>query len=442
MPPHFSYLRMKKYLKVANIVAFTSLITLILIRFMKTPSFSKKSYSFKILKSEEKTIVSETLKKAFDTYLKYCSDYDEVFPASHQCKNSQGFYASAVESLEVLYLLGMKEEFSKAKKIVLNNLIPEKIQWVNRKSFWNKCIGSLIGIYTLTGDSSFLEKAILFSEKIFSMQTKTKYAQYLNFKTGKVMKDEWLNNTVSLSDLTAGLPELLVLHNLTGANKYLTVANQIISHFPDLSKTYGHYYSIKTGQIMKEPLLYQMDGHIIDAYNSLLRAYLIRPIPTLLKKIEAFQFNVPGSNSILQSSALLETQRLMQLIDQEVSIDKFETEIVNKLSDFEIENIENNKEIIGFNFEGEFLRALLFNDKQEEFESIYFKSFDKLEYGDGFSGLMHTSSGRWLPTGIQNSEFFGQWIKLGVEYLLSSEPEIKNAVVNSNGHILMLGSSS
>ena len=247
MPPRFGYFRIKRYIKVLNVVAFTALLTLILIRYMKTPQFSKKSITFKILKSDEKTTIMEALKRAFDTYYKFCSDYDEVYPASHKCKNSQGFYASAVESLEALYLLGMKEHFLKAKKVVLNNLVPEKIEWVNRKSFWSKCIGSLIGIYRLSGENSFLDRAISLSERMISLQSRAKQAQFVNFKTGKAMREEWLNDTISLSDLTAGLPELVALYNITGSSRYLTVANQIISHFPDMSKAFGHYYSTKTG---------------------------------------------------------------------------------------------------------------------------------------------------------------------------------------------------
>ena len=183
-----------------------------------------------------------------------------------------------------------------------------------------------------------------------------------------------------------------------------------------------------------------MDGHVLEAYNSLLRAYLIKPIPSLLKKIENLHFDVPGSSSVLQSGAILETQRLLQLIDSDLNIGDFDTEVLRRFADFDISSIPNNKAIIGFSFEGEMLQSLLFGDRQEQFESIYFKSFEKLEYYDGYSGMMCTSSGRWLPTGIQNSEFFGQWIKLGVDYLIISEPEIKNAVVNSNGHFLLLGS--
>ena len=437
----FNYLKLKRYFQIANIIGFTAIITLFLMRFFKKTDLIRKSYNFKIFNSESKTIITEAAANAFDTYEKYCSDADEVYPLSHECKNSQGFYASAVESLESLYLLGLKNQYAKAKKIVLNKLLPNEIGWVNRAAFWSRCIGSLIGIHILSGESEYINRATLFAEKLIALQMRTNYPQYVNFKKMQAMNAKWLNETVSISDMTAGLPELIALANLTGINKFMTYSNQIVGHFPLLKKKFGHYYDLKQKTVIKEPMLYPMDSHVIDAYNSLLRAYLLKPTPILLKKIQMLYFENPKEDSIFQSQSLLETSRLMELTGQNIDLKQFHKAAIQYFNEFQIFKKLSKRTIINFNFNAQMLHSLIAKDEIAEFDSIYFNSFEKLKYGDGYSGMMHTSNDRWVHSGLQNSDFFGQWIKVGVEYLLANEPEISKAIVNNHGHILQLGTS-
>ena len=445
MPIHWNYLRTKRFLQIATIVAFSALLTLVIVGSGKRSVFNKKSIVFRISDSSEKSLIVKAAKDAFNLYEKYCSDFDEVMPKTHECLNNYGFYATAVESLETLYLLGLKEQFNKAKKIVINNLIPSKISWVNRQEFWSRCIGSLIGVYQLSGDAVFLERAQLLADKLITLQSRQpRFSSFVNFQLNKVEASRWRNETISLSDITAGLPEIAALYNITGSIKYITSANTIVAAIPDLRNKMKSFVNYKNMKLVEDDKsLYEMDGHSIDLYNSLATAYLITKNKAMFKKLKMLKKSFGNPGNAFSSCDILETMRLMKKVDIPLQVGDIDKFIISTYGNLDVlfKN-QGTRMIHGFNFPSKPFRAMLYSDRIGDFVNSYMESFEKFEYQGGYSSKMHTSKGRWIPTGIQDSSFLGEWLKLGAEYLLNDETEIRNGIVNSRGHFLKLGSDN
>jgi hypothetical protein len=441
MPIHWNFQRTRKTLQIVAVMAISAIATLTIIM-RSEGTKNKKNVVFNIADSTEKAKLVKAAKSAFSVYEKYCSNFDEVRPKTRECTNYYGFYATAVESLETFYLLGMKEQFNKAKKIVVKKLLPKEIGWVNRQEFWSRCIGSLIGTYILSGEHIFLERAAMFADKLINLQGRfPRFPTFVNFKLNKKEGTPWKNESISLSDITVGLPELFTLYNLTGVVKYLSAANQIISSVPEERSARKQFVNdITLKEIDFDRGLYEMDGHTIDMYNSLANSYLLTKNKIIFKKIKSLKKNFNNPGNVLTSSDVIETVRLMGKINVPITISSFKNDVINAYSDFQ--NLFKNhsrRTIQGFNFESQPLRAMLFTGKLDEFAKGYMESFDQFKCGDGYCGKMQTSSGRWISSGIQNSAFLGEWLKLGAEYLLIDEQDIKEGVVNSRGHFLKLG---
>ena len=153
------------------------------------------------------------MQHAWDGYEKYAWGKNEVRPVSlrgHSASifGSSSMGASIVDALDTLYIMGMSEEYQRARQWVEENLDVNKM--VRRRhigknlaqtlSSWSllqsgdisvfetniRYVGGLLSIYALTGDDLFREKALHVAEKLtpaFKTPTGIPYA-LVNMRTG------------------------------------------------------------------------------------------------------------------------------------------------------------------------------------------------------------------------------------------------------------------
>lgn len=383
------------------------------------------------LTSEFRKIVSSS----FNEYFQYCSNFDEYRPNENECISQFGFSATLFDSLDVLFILGLTNEFQKVKNFIKNI----KFQWINRREFWSRCIGSLLSTYIITQDTFFLSKATEFSKELLkSSQT----APFVNFENKKIRNNEWIKGT-SLTDIISGLPELFSLSKLTNDESFSISYLTILNNIPTFSNnSVFNFYDLELKQPIVE--LSSIDGNVIDFYHQQSIAFSIKPIKSLKKNLE----NVLNQIE-LNKDELCFYSRYSSLYDTLSIIEKNGIKIDNKFSKNSfLDFVENPKSFfesncssiffIPFRFDASFLRALLrdFDDCENKVLNFINFSLNECKLKNGFSGLLKINSNEIVHTNIQHSNFFGQWMSIA-SYLLTNQKKIvKDAVFNERGHLL------
>ena len=122
-----------------------------------TPDITEKSDS---LARERREAVKAAMKFAWDGYTKCAYGYDELNPLD--CTGNSkwhGIGTTIVDSLDTLWLMGMKEEFNKGRDWVKNSLGHDVNAQVSIFETTIRSLGGLLSAYDWSGDKMFLEKA-------------------------------------------------------------------------------------------------------------------------------------------------------------------------------------------------------------------------------------------------------------------------------------------
>ena len=353
-----------------------------------------------------------------------------------ECLNQFGFSSTVFDSLDVLFILGLNKEFQKAKNFIKNI----KIEWVNRREFWSRCIGSLLSAYILTSDSFFLSKATEFSKELLkSSQT----APFVNINDKKFRNHGWIKGT-SLTDIISGLPELFTLSKLTNDESYSISYLTILNNIPTFSNnSVFNFYDLESKQPVNE--LRNVDGNVIDFYHQQSIAFSIKPMKSLKKNLEKVLNNIKLNDEEIciysRYSTLYDTISIIEKNGIKIeNIDSFSLDLNDFLQNpksFFFSNC-SSKYFVPFRFDASFLRALVRNFDDNDNKALNFikNSLNICKLNKGFSGLMKINSDETVLTNIQHSNFFGQWMSIA-SYLLSNQKKIlKNGVFNERGHLL------
>jgi len=111
--------------------------------------------------------VKDAMKFCWAGYKKVAFGADDVRPLSGGQGNWARMGVSILESLDTLYLMGLKDEFSEADSFVREKLvIPEWSDDVQTMEITIRGLGGLLSAYSLTKKPEFLEKAHLLGRKI------------------------------------------------------------------------------------------------------------------------------------------------------------------------------------------------------------------------------------------------------------------------------------
>uniref|UniRef100_A0A0A9A537 alpha-1,2-Mannosidase n=1 Tax=Arundo donax TaxID=35708 RepID=A0A0A9A537_ARUDO len=97
---------------------------------------------------------------AWTSYVTYAWGQDELQPQSKSGVNSfGGLGATLVDSLDTLYIMGLKDEFQKARDWVAESLDFDKDCEASVFETTIRVVGGLLSAYDLSADKIFLEKA-------------------------------------------------------------------------------------------------------------------------------------------------------------------------------------------------------------------------------------------------------------------------------------------
>jgi len=196
-----------------------------------------KDEAHEALQSERREAVRGSLRKCWDSYREYAFGHDELRPQSLTAKdNFGGWGATLVDSLDILWIAGLKHEFKDAVEAVA------LINWDNTTA--KTCsvfetnirfLGGLLSAHELSGDKTLLSKALELGHMLYTAFDTPNHMPVgtLNFqdaKDGKLIASD----RASLATIGTLSMEFTRLSQLTGDPKFYSaterIKNQLIKH--------------------------------------------------------------------------------------------------------------------------------------------------------------------------------------------------------------------
>lgn len=185
------------------------------------------------VQEQRRSEVKRVAAKAWKSYREFAWMSDELMPISAGSKNTFGGWAATlIDSLDTLWIMGMKSEFNEAVRAVAT------LDWANYQG--SACnvfettirhLGGLLAAYDLSKESVLLEKAVELGDLLYAgFDSPTHLPPFwLDFekaKTGQLVADF---NQPAASVTTLSM-EFTRLAQLTGNHKYYDAVARVTDH--------------------------------------------------------------------------------------------------------------------------------------------------------------------------------------------------------------------
>ncbi|KAF4347571.1 hypothetical protein G4B88_009927 [Cannabis sativa] len=186
--------------------------------------------------------VKDAMLHAWNSYVKYAWGQDELQPQSKSGVNSfGGLGATLVDSLDTLYIMGLHEQFEKAREWVANSLDFNKNYEASvfETTIRSRVVGGLLSAYDLSNDQLFLDKAKDIADRLLPAWDTPSGIPYniINLAQGRPHNPGWTGGESILADSGTEQLEFIALSQRTGDPKYQekveNVITQIKKIFPD-----------------------------------------------------------------------------------------------------------------------------------------------------------------------------------------------------------------
>ncbi|QCE00982.1 mannosyl-oligosaccharide 1,2-alpha-mannosidase MNS1 [Vigna unguiculata] len=184
--------------------------------------------------------VKEAMLHAWGSYEKYAWGQDELQPQSKSGVNSfGGLGATLVDSLDTLYIMGLNEQFQKAREWVANSLDFNKDYEASVFETTIRVVGGLLSAYDLSGDKVFLDKAREIADRLLPAWNTPTGIPYniINLSHGRAHNPSWTGGESILADSGTEQLEFIALSQRTGDPKYQQKVENVITRlnktFPD-----------------------------------------------------------------------------------------------------------------------------------------------------------------------------------------------------------------
>ncbi|KAL5699617.1 mannosyl-oligosaccharide 1,2-alpha-mannosidase [Ranunculus cassubicifolius] len=183
--------------------------------------------------------VKEAMVHAWTSYEKYAWGKDELQPQTQNGVNSfGGLGATLIDSLDTLYIMGLDEQFQRAKEWVENTLDFDKNYEASVFETTIRVVGGLLSAYDLSGEKVFLAKAVDIADRLLPAWDTPSGIPYntINLQNGNPHNPGWTGGESILADSGTEQLEFIALSQRTGDAKYQkkveNVITQIRKNFP------------------------------------------------------------------------------------------------------------------------------------------------------------------------------------------------------------------
>lgn len=232
---------------------------------------------------EKRDKIKEMMKFAWDNYKRYAWGLNELKPVLKQGHSSNLFGniqgATIVDSLDTLFIMGMKDEFKEAKEWVDKNLEFSVNAEVSVFEVNIRFVGGLLSAYYLSGEEIFRRKAIELGEKLlpaFNTPTGIPWA-LLNIKSGIGRNWPWASGGSSiLAEFGTLHLEFVHLTEVSGnpvfAEKVMNI-RKVLNRLDKPQGLYPNYLNPSSGQWGQHHV--SVGGLGDSFYEYLLKAWLM-----------------------------------------------------------------------------------------------------------------------------------------------------------------------
>ena len=184
------------------------------------------------LRESRREAIRETFKRCWDSYRKYAWMKDELAPISGGYKNTFGGWAATlVDSLDTLWIMGLKEEFDEAVDAVVNiDFGVSTLETINVFETTIRHLGGFLAAYDLSGDDRLLNKAVELGEMLYvafdtpNRLPKTRW----NLVNAAGGKPQTADSYVLLAEIGSLSLEFTRLSQLTGDMRWYDAVHRIV----------------------------------------------------------------------------------------------------------------------------------------------------------------------------------------------------------------------
>lgn len=203
---------------------------------------------------ERRQAILDAMKKAWGGYEKYAWGSDELRPISKRGHNWLGSGASIVDSLDTLWIMGMKDEFYRARDWIRDDLNFKVDMNISFFETTIRVLGGLLSAYSLSNDQVFLDRADELGKILLGACTESQIGiplGQINPLTGATSGHKWSNKKSVLAEVGTVQIEFLYLSILTKNSEYakhaLKIYDIIFEKNPDAEGLYHVLIDPRTG---------------------------------------------------------------------------------------------------------------------------------------------------------------------------------------------------
>lgn len=173
--------------------------------------------------------VRDAFRHAWKGYKDHAWGHDELKPISKSFGEWFGLGLTLIDSLDTMWILGLKEEFEESKAWIEKELSFNKNVDVNLFETTIRVLGGLLSTYHLTGDQLFLDKAKDLGSRLmpaFKTPSKIPFSD-VNIGKGTAHPPRWTSDS-TLAEVTSIQLEFRELSRLTQEPQYQEVVNEVM----------------------------------------------------------------------------------------------------------------------------------------------------------------------------------------------------------------------
>lgn len=203
-----------------------------------------------VLARSRRAYVKKTAQFAWEGYTKYAFGCDEIKPQTAACDNGWGKQGiTLVDSLDTLWLMGMKTEFWQARDWVRDHLDHSKTSFTSLFETTIRDLGGLLSAYDLSGDDTFLKKATDLGNRLLhgfdNSPSGIPYGQ-VNLKAGTAKNIGWTAGNAIISEFGTIQVENRYLSKVTNNPIYAQKTEHIFEVLRNMHAPHGLYpYYVK-----------------------------------------------------------------------------------------------------------------------------------------------------------------------------------------------------
>ncbi|KAF7186079.1 Mannosyl-oligosaccharide 1,2-alpha-mannosidase MNS1 [Pseudocercospora fuligena] len=196
--------------------------------------FPKETPEHAQTRKERQAVVKAAFERCWSAYKQHAWMADEVKPISGQMSNGFGGWAATlVDSLDVLWIMGLKDDFEEAVKATMTIDLGKATQeTVNVFETTIRHLGGLLSAYDLSEDRRLLEKAIEFGEMLLKAFDTPNHMPITRWKPQEALNNRQVADSVVLvAEIGSLTMEFTRLSMVTGDMRWYDAVDRVMKLF-------------------------------------------------------------------------------------------------------------------------------------------------------------------------------------------------------------------